>query len=106
MSHDLLKVVRMNGVEDIEEVLARRPFACRILVWEVASELRVLAELRPECLHGNFIVTGNVDLLDIGLLHKLLLAAEDVLEEVLVDEALRRQVELEAVTKIEVRVMI
>ena len=85
----------MYGVQDAKEVLARRPFASRILVWEVAGELRVLAELRPECLHGNFIVTGNVDLLDIGLLHKLLLAAEDVLEKVLIDDILIWQVVLD-----------
>ena len=49
--HDLLQVVRLQGIEDVEEVLARRPFTGRILVREVLRELRVFAELWPQCLY-------------------------------------------------------
>ena len=37
----------------------------------------------------------DIHLLDIGLLHQLLLAGENILEEVLVDQRLGRQIELE-----------
>ena len=84
----------MDGVEDVEEVLARRALACGIGVGEVAGELGVLLQLGPERLHRQLVVVGDGDVLDVGLLHQLLLPAEDVLEEVLADDALVREVVL------------
>ena len=95
--HDLLEVVRIQGVEDIEEVLARWSLAGWVLVRKVGQEDRVLLELRIELLDGELIVVGHVDVLHLDLLEQLLLADQDILEEVLVDEALRRQIKLEAI---------
>ena len=93
--HDLLEVLRLQRVEDVEEVLARRALAGGIRVGEVLHELRVLLEVRPERLHRELVVLWDVDLLDLGLLHQLLLADEDVLEEVLVDDVRVREVVLD-----------
>ena len=105
MAQDLGEVVRVQRVHDVEEVLAGRPLVLGVVVREIGVEDRVLLELGEERLDGELVVLGDLDLLDLQLLEQLLLAAEDILEEVLVDEALRRQVELEAITKIEVRNM-
>ena len=106
MAQDLGEVVRVQRVHDVEEVLAGRPLILRVVIREVGVEDRVLLELGEERLDRELVVLGYLDLLDLQLLEQLLLAAEDILEEVLVDKALRRQVELEAITKIEVRIMI
>ena len=46
MVHDLLEVFRVQGVEDVEEVVTRWSLAGRVLVGEVGHEDRVLLELR------------------------------------------------------------
>ena len=52
MVHDLLEVVRVQGVEDVEEVVPRWSLAGWVLVGEVRHEDRVLIELRVKCLDG------------------------------------------------------
>ena len=52
MVHDLLEVVRVQGVEDVEEVVPRRSLAGWVLVGEVRHEDRVLIELRIKCFDG------------------------------------------------------
>ena len=93
--HDLLEVLGLQRVEDVEEVLARRALASWIRVWEVLHEVRVLLEMRPERLHGQLVIMWDIHLLDVDLLHQLLLAGEDVLEEVLVDDVRVREVVLD-----------
>ena len=106
MAHYLGKVVRVESIHDVEEILSGRPFVLRILVREVRVEDRVALEFGIERLHRQLVVLGDLDLLDLHLLEQLLLAAEDVLHEVLVDDALRRQVELQAVHIERMRMMI
>ena len=84
----------MHGVEHVEEVLARWAFADWVLVREVAVHCRVLLEFGPEGLHGELVVVRHLDGDDLGLLQQVLLAGEDVLQEVLGDDALVGQVEL------------
>ena len=91
----LLEVFGVDRVQDVEEVLPRRALAGWVLVGEVLDELVVLGELRPEVLDRELVVVRHGDSLDLGLLHQLLLAAEHVLEEVLVDDALVGQVVLD-----------
>ena len=70
-----LKILRLDRVEEVEEVLARRPFTSRVAVREVLGELGVALYVRPQCLHRELIVVRDRDMLDIRLLHQLLLPA-------------------------------
>ena len=97
MDHNLLQVVRIQGVENVEEVVTGRSLSGRILVREVGHEDRVLRELRIKSFDGELIVVWHSYLLHLHLLEQLLLADQDILEEVFVDEALRWQIKLEAV---------
>ena len=99
--HDLAEVVRVHGVEDVEEVLARRSLVLGVLVGEVAVHGVVLLELRPQRLRGQLLVVRHFDGVDLVILEQLLPAGQHLLEEVLVDERLGRQVELEAVHRME-----
>ena len=92
---DLLEVFGVDRVQDVEEVLPRRALAGWVLVGEVLDELVVLGELGPQVLDRELVVVRHGDPLHLGLLHQLLLAAEHVLEEVLVDDALVGQVVLD-----------
>ena len=99
MRHQLAEVPWLKGVEDIEEIFSRRGLAGGVLVREEGHEVGVLLELRVQRLHRDLLVMGHLDLLHRRLQHQLLLAHEDVLQEVLVDEVLGRQVILEAALK-------
>lgn len=79
----------MQSVEYVEEILSWWGLACRILVREVAHHLGILHHVRVDGLHRQLLVVWHLDGDDILLLHQLLLADEDVLQEVLVDEVLR-----------------
>ena len=95
MLQDALKVLRLKGFEDVEEVLPRRSLPSRICIREVHHELGVLLKIRPQRLHRKFIVVGDGHLLDLALLHQLLLSGEDILQEVFVDDIGFRQVILD-----------
>ena len=86
MGQDALEILRLERVEDVEEVLARRAPPGRVLVREVAGELWVLAHVGPKGLHGQLVIVRNSDLVDVGLFHELLLARQDVFQEILVDD--------------------
>ena len=87
----------MHGVENIEEVLARRTFVFGIFVWEVLQELLVVLKVRVEVLDRNLIIFGHVDVVDLLLLQQVLLPCEHVAEEVLVDRALARKIVLNCI---------
>ena len=97
MVHDLLEVVRVQGVEDVEEVVTRWSLAGWVLVGEVRHEDRVLLELRIQSLDGQLIVMWHYDILHLYFLEELLLTNQDILKEIFVDKALGWQIELEAV---------
>ena len=63
----------MNGVQDVEEVLARRGLALRIFVREELDELSIFLELRIECLNAELIIVGYLYRHDLGLAQQLLL---------------------------------
>ena len=71
-----------------------------VLIWEIPAQQIILGELRVEVLHREFLVMRHLHIVYVRLLDQLLLVREHLLEEVLVDELLRRQVELEAVDKV------
>ena len=91
-----LQELWVNGVEYVEEVLSRRSLALRVIIREVPDQEVVLGELRPQVLHRQLLVVRDLDVGDVTLLDQGLLLGQDLLEEVLVDQGLRRQVELEA----------
>ena len=61
---------------------------------EIANHVGVLLELGIEVLDSEFVVVLDIDVHHLVLLQQLLLAGEDVLQEVLGDDALVWQVEL------------
>ena len=62
--------------------------------------MAVVLERRPQLLYRQLVVLRNVDITDGGLLEKPFLVSEDLLEEVLVYLARRRQVVLEVFIEI------
>ena len=84
----------MYSVEKVEEILARRPFAGRILIGEVTAQEIILGELRVEVLHREFLVVRDFNIVNVGLFDQLLLVSEHGLQEVLVYQSRRRQIEL------------
>ena len=92
---DPLQKLWVQRVENIEEVLPWGPFACRVLVGEVPAQEIILGELRVEVLHREFLVMRHLDIIYIRLLDQLLLVREHCLQEVLVNQSGRRQIELD-----------
>ena len=68
MAHHLFEIVRVDGVKDVEEVLARRAFANRVLVGKVLCKFWVFTELRPQILDGKLVIMRDCDLLHLNLL--------------------------------------
>ena len=97
--HDLGQVVGVDRVQDVEEVFPARSPRLGVVVGEVGHELAVLGERGPELLDGELVVPRHLDGADGLLLEQQLLLREDLLEEVLVDVPLRRQIVLEAVER-------
>ena len=97
VGHDLGQVVRVDRVQDVEEIVSRRPFPFRIGVGEELHHVRVLLELRVERLDRQLIVVGHFDLDLLLLQEQALPAREHGLEEVLVDRLLVWEVVLEAI---------
>ena len=91
-----LEELWVDSVEYVEEVLSWRSLALRVLIGEVPDQEVVLGELRPQVLHRQLLVVRDFDVGDVTLLDQGLLLGEDLLQEVLVDQRLWRQVELEA----------
>ena len=96
MVEQLLQELGVESVENVKEVLPRRALANRVLIGEVPHQEVVIGELRPQRLHRELLIMWDFYVRDVALLDQRLLVGEDLLEEVLVDQGLRRQVELEA----------
>ena len=84
----------MDRVEHVHEVITGWSSVLRVLVREVLEELGVLLELRPQRLDGELVVERHLDGLHLRLLQQLLAAGEDVLQPILVNYRLVRQVVL------------
>ena len=90
MTHDLGQVVRIEGVENVEEVFSGRALVFWVLVGEVLREGLVVLQVGPQMLDADFIIMGYGNLLHLGLLHELLAIGEDIFQEVLRDDFLLR----------------
>lgn len=91
----LLQEFWVQSVQYIEKVLSGRTFANWILIGEVPDQEIVPCELRPQRLHGELLVMWHFNVRDVTLFDQRLLICQDLLEEVLVDQRLGRQIELE-----------
>ena len=94
VGHDLLQVLRVQGVEDVKKVFSRRTFVFRVLVGEVLREGSVSLQVRPQVLHRELVVVRHCDLLQLVLLQQLLPVCKDFLKEVLGDHLLLGKVVL------------
>ena len=95
MGHDLVQVFRMDCIKYIEEILSRWAFAFGQLIRKEDDELLVLRQARPQILDGKLIILGDIDVVHVLLLEQQLLIGEHLLQEVLVDLGLRRQIVLD-----------
>ena len=95
MINDLLQEVGLHGIDDIEEVLAAQALADSEVIGEVLGDVFISGELRPQRLHGELIVVRHLDEDHLRLPQELLLLRQDLLQEVLIDGAGGRQVELD-----------
>ena len=83
----------VDGIEDVEEVGTIGELAFRQLGRKVDGDLGVILELGIEVGDGDFVVFGRIALLDLRHLEELLVAGEDLAEEVLVGAGVRWDVE-------------
>jgi hypothetical protein len=95
VDHYLPQVVWIDRIEHIEEVLPGRTLVLGKRGRKVLHELLVALELWEELPYAQLVVVRDSDLLDVDLLEQLLLAAEHVLQEVLVNGGLIGEVVLQ-----------
>ena len=58
---DVLAVLRVYGVQDVEEILPVRMFALRKVIWHEHHKFKVLANFRPQFCHRKLVVARHVD---------------------------------------------
>ena len=95
MLHDLLKIIWVQSVEDIEEILPWRAFTDWILIRKVLGKLRILGQRWPESLYRQLVIMWDHYILNFGLFHEHLLSAQNILQEVLVHDVGVRQIVLD-----------
>ena len=104
MGHHLLQIIRIQGIQDGEEVLSGWALVPRKNIWEILLELKVLLVLGPEPLDGELIVMRDLDRGHRLLLEELLLSGEHGLQEVLVDMMTGRQEVLEMFIEVNIEI--
>ena len=85
MVHHLLEEIRHDGVDYVEEVVTARTLSSSKIIGKVLGNLRIFGHLRPQCFDRQLLVVRDLDVHDVLLFKELLLLAQDLLEEVLVD---------------------
>ena len=95
MLHDLCQIFRMEGVQDVEEILPGWALAPREPIREEHHELLVRLEIRKELLDREFVIKWDADGVEIGLLHQHLFAHQDVLQEIFYYDRVLRQMILD-----------
>ena len=100
VGHDLGQVVRVDRVQNVEEVVPGRAFPFRIGVGEELHLVVVLLELRIEVLDGQLLEVGHLHVHLLRLQEELLLVLQEQPQEVLVDDRLVWDVELFAVERV------
>ena len=90
----LVDIVWLNGIEYIEEVLSLGKFAAFFDVSKELIELCIRHDIFHEALDAELVILGDGDGADLVPRDEILLAGEDLLEEVFVDVGPRRHVVL------------
>ena len=81
---DLFQVLRVDSIEDVEEVFTVGTFIIRILVLEVNVELIIILESRPHLVYRELIKVRYIDVVHLILLQQKLLILEDFTKKVFV----------------------
>lgn len=92
MLHDLMQILRMDGVQDVEKIIARRTFSFRKGSREEWAELGIFLEVRPKILDAELIVVGYLYEVDRWPLHDLSVSWQNILDEIFINTFLGRQV--------------
>ena len=91
MRHDFCMILRVDRVDDREEVATCRIPTVRVLVGEVDVDEWVALDLGPHVAHSELVKTRDIDSADLVLLQQPLSPREHGLQEILVDLRLRGQ---------------
>ena len=94
MSDYLAHILRVESIENVEEVLSVRRMTLGILIRKVHHEDRIILEVGEEFLDRELLILWYVDHLDICKFEELLLVCKNCSEEVFVHHDFWRQVEL------------
>ena len=94
MSDYLAHILRVESIENVEEVLSVRGMTLGILVWEVHHEDRIILEVGEEFLDRELPILWYVDHLDICKFEELLPIGKNCSEKVFVHHDFWREIEL------------
>ena len=94
VGHELLQILWVQCVKHVKKVVPWWPFIFWVLGREEGEEMSVLFHLRPQVSHGQLVILRDLDRLNIGLLHELLLPDKHLFQEVLGDHRFVGQVVL------------
>ena len=82
--HDLLKILRVKGVEYIEKIIMVGHSFAGVFVLEIKHELVVILEVLPQVFDGQLFEMRNVDIVNLLLFEKSLFVVENLFQEILV----------------------
>ena len=94
MSNYFAHILRVESIENVEEVLSVRWMTLGILIREVHHEDRIILEVREEFLDRELLILWYVDHLDIRKFEELLLVSKNCSEKVFVHHDFWRKIEL------------
>ena len=77
-------ILRIDCIQDIEEVISARSFLVWVFVLEVDIELLVLLQVRPESFGTYLLIARYMNIVDLILFHQLLFASQDLPHKVFI----------------------
>ena len=106
VAHDLAQVLGVQRIQDAEEVVPLWALALGKFVGEMLGERSIFLVLGPQSFDGELVILGNFNRVDGVLLEELLLAGEDLLEEVLINVTLWWQEVLKMLVEVHVEILL
>ena len=100
MLDKLVHIFIVDCVKNVPEVSSVGQATVRSRIWHVDHEVCDFPQKRPKLLHREFIVLGDVDLLQFTQREELLLFNEYLFDEVLIQHLCWRNVKLQLVLEI------
>ena len=94
MSNYFAHILRIESIENVEEVLSVRRMTFGILIRKVHHEDRIILEVGEELLDRELLILWYVDHLDICKFEELLLVCKNCSEKVFVHHDFWRKIEL------------